>query len=286
MLTDIVFERTRTGTLYLNDTSVALSAGFRRMLALIDGKKTGADLLVAMPQLDHEDLALWTGELTRQHLIAVCGKVPVEDMAFSLTTEMPQVEHGYTIETGTLINDIMADVSRAIGPEPAPAVEERLRRTGRMAAIESVSSHDAMGRAGFFVYPNTAAGLPAQPRVCIAGHLPAQNRVLELLLGRAGCEVALAPTAAAMRAQLYGPRRPHLLMLDADMPRQDGFRALETIANDASLMALRVVLISERGARADLAQAMLLGAAGYISKPLRKDVLDAALPQILGRPVS
>ena len=110
--------------------------------------------------------------------------------------------------------------------------------------------------------------------------------MLELLLGRAGCEVALAPTAAAMRAQLYGPRRPHLLMLDADMPRQDGFRALETIANDASLRDLRVVLISERGGRADLAQAMLLGAAGYISKPLRKDVLDAALPQILGRPVS
>ena len=55
---------------------------------------------------------------------------------------------------------------------------------------------------------------------------------------------------------------------------------------DSGLKGVRMVLISPRGERADLAQAMMLGVAAYIVKPLRKDVLDAALPQILGRTIT
>ena len=63
----------------------------------------------------------------------------------------------------------------------------------------------------------------------------------------------------------------------------DAFRTLDAMRADSALEGVRVVILSEHGERADLARAMMLGAAAYIVKPLRKDVLDAALPQILGR---
>ena len=49
---------------------------------------------------------------------------------------------------------------------------------------------------------------------------------------------------------------------------------------------MRVVLIAEHGERADLARALMLGATGYIVKPLTREVMDVALPQIFGRRAS
>ena len=87
-----------------------------------------------------------------------------------------------------------------------------------------------------------------------------------------------------MRAALAEAEKPHILIIDAEMPALDPWRTIEAMRVDAELRRVRVVIVSAKGERADLAQAMLLGAAAYMVKPLRKDVLDAALPQILGRP--
>ena len=69
-------------------------------------------------------------------------------------------------------------------------------------------------------------------------------------------------------------------MARAELARKEAMRI------DAQLQGERMVILSSRGERAALAEAMMLGAAAYIVKPLRKDVLDAALPQLLGRPVT
>ncbi len=287
MLLDTIFERTRSGMLALSGNQPPLSGGFRQMLSLIDGKRSGRDLLEGMPQLDEEDLALWVGELMRQNLIAPSDAVPVDEMAFTLTSEMsPNALNAVTMDPGALIDNIMADVSKVLGPMIDAEVEKRLNTTGRMAAIEASGSHDGLGRAGFFVYPNTADGLPAQPRVCIAGHLAAQNKLLELLFVRAGIKPVVVQTRDALRAALGSADKPHILLVDADMPMLDAFRTLDAMRIDTGLKGVRMVLISSRGERGDLAQAMMLGVAAYIVKPLRKEVLDAALPQILGRAIS
>ena len=94
----------------------------------------------------------------------------------------------------------------------------------------------------------------------------------------------MAASREEMRVELSGLDKPHILVVDAQMPMLDAFRTLDAMRMDSTLKDVRVVIISSRGERADLAQAMMLGAAAYIVKPLRKEVLDAALPQILGRP--
>ena len=284
MLLDTIFIRTRKGTLALSGADTPLSGGFRQLLRLINGKRSGHEILGEMSQLDEEDYALWTAELMRQELVAPQDEVPVEEMAFGMTAEMPVgLVPGSDPATSAMINDIMAEVSFSIGEAAAPEVQKRLGTTGRMAAIEAVRSHGAMGKAGFFVYPDAAMGLPEKPRVCIAGHVPAQNRVLELLLARTGIKPVVASTREELRSILSGGQKPHVLMVDAEMPMLDAFRTLDAMRTDSALEGVRVVILSTRGERADLARAMMLGAAAYIVKPLRKDVLDAALPQILGR---
>ena len=284
---ETVFVRTRNGALALTGDQIPLSGGFRQMLRLIDGKRDGNAVLAGMPQLDAEDLELWTGELIRQGLIALKDAVPVDDMAFEMTSEISaKALAAVAAAPAPLIDDIMADVAKVLGPIIDAEVEKRLATTGRMAAIEAAGSYNAMGKAGYFVYPNTADGLPKHPRVCIAGHIAAQNRVLELLFARAGIKPSIVQSRAGLRAVLGGADKPDILVVDAEMPMLDAFRTLDAMRIDSGLRGVRMVLISPRGARSDLAQAMLLGVAAYIVKPLRKDVLDAALPQILGRKIS
>lgn len=290
MLTDTVFVRTRNGALALTGDEVPLSGGFRQLLRLIDGKRKGSDVLRTMGQLDEEDFALWVGELMRQGLIAPKDEeLQVDDMAFHLTAEIsPSMMGVPSAAANALIDDIMADVMRDLGAPAAPpsaATEKRLKTTGRMAVIESARSKEAVGKAGYFVYPDAAEGLPEVPRTCIAGHVAAQNKVLELMFVRAGIRPHVVTNRDALRGILAQPEKPHILVIDAEMPTLDAFRTLEAMRIDAQLQGVRMVILSTRGERAALAEAMMLGAAAYIVKPLRKDVLDAALPQILGRPV-
>ena len=136
---DTVFVRTRNGALALTGDQIPLSGGFRQMLRLIDGKRDGKAVLEGMPQLDAEDLEMWTDELVRQGLIALKDAVPVDDMAFELTGEMSaKTLAAVAAAPAPLIDNIMADVSRVLGPMIDAEVEKRLATTGRMAAIEEI----------------------------------------------------------------------------------------------------------------------------------------------------
>lgn len=287
MLLDNVYVRTRQGALALTGQSVPLSGGFRQFLRLVDGRRKGSEVLAEMKGLDEEDFGLWLGELMRQGLVAQKDEVPVDEMAFGLTAEIPAgLMHPPGMSVPPEIDAILADVGRTLAPAADTDVAKRLSTTGRMAAIESAGKSESVGKAGYFVYPDAAEGLPATPRVCIVGHQPAQNKVLELMFVRAGIKPEVAADRNGMRAALGRPQKPHILVVDAQLPMLDAFRTLDAMRIDSALAGVRMVIVSERGERADLAQAMMLGAAAYIVKPLRKEVLDAALPQILGRPLT
>ncbi|MFN0159722.1 MAG: PleD family two-component system response regulator [Burkholderiales bacterium] len=281
----IIYERTRSGAIALNDPGVPLSTGFRRLLRLIDGKREAHALAAEMSHLDVEDLVLWTAELLRQGLIARVGEVEVDEMAFGLTSELPKgvvSEFLPDAAADALISDILADLAKVAGAAPAPEVTQRLKTTGRMAVIESVPAFKELHSNGFYVYPDADVGLPAKARALIAGHLAPQTRILELLFSRAGLSVSTAVDRDAMRAALGAALKPHVMVIDTEMPRLDAFRTMEALRVDAAYAATRIVLLSEKRGQADLANAMMLGAFAFITKPIRKEVLDAALPRIIG----
>jgi len=61
--------------------------------------------------------------------------------------------------------------------------------------------------------------------------------------------------------------RPHLMVLDLNLPKIDGLSVLSRIRNDESLKSIPVIVISTSARQTDIEKAMALGARHYIVKP-------------------
>ena len=68
--------------------------------------------------------------------------------------------------------------------------------------------------------------------------------------------------------QYGGAMRPHLIMLDLNLPRMDGREVLAAIKKDADLRRIPVVVLSSSEAEADIARAYELHANAYVTKPV------------------
>ena len=68
-----------------------------------------------------------------------------------------------------------------------------------------------------------------------------------------------------------GAVRPHLILLDLNLPRKDGREVLADIKNDPDLKNIPVVILSTSKADQDVQRSYDLHANCYISKPLDMD---------------
>ena len=66
------------------------------------------------------------------------------------------------------------------------------------------------------------------------------------------------------------------VLMDLDMPEVDGWQAMEAL-RDMGLSTLPLLILSAHSLREDRARAASLGVAGYFTKPLDFDALDARL---------
>jgi CheY-like chemotaxis protein len=71
--------------------------------------------------------------------------------------------------------------------------------------------------------------------------------------------------------QYSGAMRPHLIMLDLNLPRMDGREVLAAIKKDADLRRIPVVVLSSSEAETDIARAYELHANAYVTKPVDID---------------
>ena len=80
-------------------------------------------------------------------------------------------------------------------------------------------------------------------------------------------------------AAIYQREQPELVLLDVNMPVQDGIetlRALFEVDPDCT-----VVMLSSLATRQTVEEALNIGAAGYLRKDLSKDEIGAALVKVL-----
>lgn len=83
-----------------------------------------------------------------------------------------------------------------------------------------------------------------------------------------GHEIDFAPDGEAILELLRsGAPTPDLVLLDLNMPRMNGFEALEEIRRDAVLRILPVVVLTTSTASDDIVKAYRLGASAFLSKP-------------------
>lgn len=76
--------------------------------------------------------------------------------------------------------------------------------------------------------------------------------------------------------------RPGLILLDLNMPRKNGFEALEEIKRDPNLRRIPVVVLTTSRTEEDVYRSYDLGVNSFISKPVSFDGLVSAM-KVLGQ---
>jgi CheY-like chemotaxis protein len=126
--------------------------------------------------------------------------------------------------------------------------------------------------------PPTVGGLK-KPVVLLAEDSPAEQRLAQRALqqGRLACELRIVsdgqevmdyllrrpPYSDAQRAP-----RPHLLLLDLNMPKLDGRQILREIKSNPALATMPVVVLTTSKQEQDILQSYHLGCNAYINKPV------------------
>jgi len=81
-------------------------------------------------------------------------------------------------------------------------------------------------------------------------------------------------------ADYAGAPRPHLVLLDLNLPRMDGTEVLAAIKADPALAAIPVVVLTTSQAEEDIVRSYTLHANAYITKPVDFEQFSQVVRQI------
>jgi two-component system alkaline phosphatase synthesis response regulator PhoP len=112
-----------------------------------------------------------------------------------------------------------------------------------------------------------------------------EEDILELVrynLSREGYTVRLA-TSGEQALRMIRQELPDLVLLDLMLPSIDGLEVCKRIKGDPDTADLPVVMLTAKGAEADVVTGLELGASDYITKPFSPRVLIARVRAVLRR---
>ena len=89
---------------------------------------------------------------------------------------------------------------------------------------------------------------------------------LEFLMKREGYEVTIANDGEEA-VQRIREDRPDLVLLDVMMPKKSGFDVCQEVRADASLGAVRILMLTAKGRDTEVTKGLALGADAYMTKP-------------------
>jgi two-component system cell cycle response regulator DivK len=111
---------------------------------------------------------------------------------------------------------------------------------------------------------------------------PANMTLAVFLLQSAGHTVLSATDAEAGLA-LARAERPHLILMDIQLPGMDGLQATELLKRDAATRDIPVVALTALAMKGDEERIRAAGCDGYIAKPLAYKQFLAAIAGQLAR---
>jgi len=112
----------------------------------------------------------------------------------------------------------------------------------------------------------------AAPVVVLADDEPNIRETLAFMLEMEGFDVVQARDGEEALERVR-EHRPRVLLLDAMMPRRDGFDVCRTIKGEPDLAGTVVVMVTALGQRTDRERALEAGADHYIAKPFDENKL-------------
>ena len=121
-------------------------------------------------------------------------------------------------------------------------------------------------------------------RIVVADDNPVVRELVREILESPDCQIHEAADGREALSKIE-ETRPHLVLLDIQMPFLDGFTLLRHLRNDQRFHDLRVVAITAYAMPGNRAAALAAGFDDYITKPIRAASLRLRIAELL-RPFS
>ncbi|MBP2227134.1 DNA-binding response OmpR family regulator [Azospirillum agricola] len=120
-----------------------------------------------------------------------------------------------------------------------------------------------------------------KPTILVADDEPSIVLSLQVLLQRAGFEVRIARDGedALRSVEAY---TPDLILLDAMMPKRDGFDVCQTLRANPAWRDLPIIMLTAKSRDVERQKGIALGATDYITKPFSTRDLVSSVRRHLG----
>ncbi|HVN32021.1 MAG TPA: response regulator [Thermoanaerobaculaceae bacterium] len=121
----------------------------------------------------------------------------------------------------------------------------------------------------------------AEPLILLVDDEPSIRETVSFILEMEGYRVVTAGNGDEALEQIRR-LQPPVVLLDAMMPRRDGFDVCRTVKSDPALAATKIVMLTALGQKTDQEKAMVAGADFYVTKPFDEEELLALLGRLTG----
>ncbi len=170
-----------------------------------------------------------------------------------------------------------------------PAIVLTARDVGADEARDLARVSDLVAQKGVMTeggFLSSLEALLARPRgasVLVVDDNEANRRVVRALTASAGYHIIEADGAEA-GLELARRERPDVILMDMRMPDVDGIEATRRLRADASTRGIPVVAVSAQAMVGDRERALEAGCVAYVTKPVARQELLAALECALAGP--
>lgn len=121
------------------------------------------------------------------------------------------------------------------------------------------------------------------PDVLVVDDSAAIRKILNRVLRQTGMAIGTIHEAGDGQEalDLLKSHRPNLILTDINMPKMDGLQLLAALKGSDDWRPIPVVMITTEGGETKVAEAVRLGAAGYVRKPFTADQIKEKLVGLL-----
>lgn len=165
---------------------------------------------------------------------------------------------------------------------PLPAVTPS--QTKRLTATVEVGSSELKATGFFITIPRRNINpriTSRKPLIFIIDDDATVREMLAIYLEADGYETRSAGNRAEILRELNRAPLPDLILCDVTMPDMNGFDLLYKFRQSNALKNVPVVMLTGKSEKQDVMRGLSLGAAGYITKPAKLGVVEAAVRKLL-----
>jgi two-component system chemotaxis response regulator CheY len=122
-----------------------------------------------------------------------------------------------------------------------------------------------------------------ESNILVVDDSAAIRKILQRVLRQTGMAIQTIHEAGdgEEALKLLGSNKVDLILTDINMPKMDGLELLAALKRSAEWAKVPVVMITTEGGETKVAEAVKLGAAGYVRKPFTADQIKEKLAGII-----